>query len=197
MSTFPGDASVDFVKQAPADRLPTLVRTRSGYRVFDPALIAGTHYQIDDTGTLVWTRLPAGSTALAVLAVGAVSGLLLGDGWLLTLLWAAVGVLVGTGFAGLALTLVHTIDSPERRYRHRTCGAPFSQDVTDRGSRAWELCVQAERLAATRSWVAGRVDRERQLPELLWAGVLGSGWAAEEIGRMANPSTGPDLRAPA
>src|SRR5689334_1643757 len=44
MSTFPGDASVDFVKQAPTDRLPTLVRTRSGYRVFDPALIAGTHY---------------------------------------------------------------------------------------------------------------------------------------------------------
>jgi hypothetical protein len=197
MSTFRADPSVDFVKQAPADRLPTLIRTRSGYRVFDPALIAGSHYQIDDTGTLVWTRLPAGSTALAVLGLGAVSGLLLSDGWLLTLLWFAAGVVAGAGLAGLGLTLVHAIDSPERRHRNRTGGAPYSHDVTDRGSRAWELCVQAERLGATTSWVVGRVDRERRLPELLWAGVLGSGWAAGEIGRLVDPSTGPALHAPA
>lgn len=185
-SSFPGPA--------PADRLPTLIRTRAGYRVFDPALVRGTHYQIDDSGTLVWTRLPAGSVALAVLVAGAATAVLLGDGWLLGALWFVVGVVSAAGLAGLGLSLVHLIDSPERRYRLRTGGAPFATDVTDRGSRPWQLCEQAERLAATRSWVAGRVDRERRLPDLLWAGVQGSGEAASEICRLVDPSTGPSLQ---
>ncbi|SDF64075.1 hypothetical protein [Pseudonocardia oroxyli] len=189
MSTSP-----DFRRQTPVDRLPTLIRTRHGYRVFDPALIAGTRYVIDDDGTLVWTRLPAGTTALAVLAAGAATALLLADGWLLGLLWFLAGVVAATGLAGLGLTLVHAVSGPERGYRRRTGGAPHFTDVTDRGSRPWALCEQAERLAATRSWVTGRVDRQRRLPELLWAGVQGSGDAAAEIGRLADPPSRPELR---
>jgi hypothetical protein len=173
---------------SPEHRLPTLVRTRAGYRVFDPELVAGTRYQIDDSGTLVWTRLPAGSVALSVLAAGAATALLLGGGWLLSLLWFAAGVVVAAGLAGLGLSLVHVVNSPERRYRNRTGGAPYATDVTDRGSRPWQLCEQAERLAASRSWMAGRVDRERRLPALLWAGVQGSGEAAVELGRLTDPS---------
>lgn len=186
--------SPEFRSQAPADRLPTLVRTRAGYRVFDPALVEGTRYQIDDSGTLVWTRLPAGSVALAVLGAGAVTAVLLGDGWVWGALWFLIGLVSAAGLAGLGLSLVHVVNSPERRYRTRSGGAPFSTLVTDRGSRPWELCEQAERLAATRSWVAGRVDRERRLPGLLWAGVQGSDEAAAAIGRLVNPSTGPSLQ---
>jgi len=177
-------SSPDFRRQVPADRLPTLVRTSHGYRVFDPALVAGTRYQIDDSGTLVWTGLPAGTVSLLVLAAGGLTAYLLGDGWLLGVLWFLAGVVVGAGVAGLALTVLHAATSPERRYRARTGGAPYSADVTDRGSRSWLLCEQAERLAASRSWVAGRVDRDRRLAELLWAGVQGSGEAAERIGGL-------------
>ncbi|GAA4547102.1 hypothetical protein [Pseudonocardia xishanensis] len=183
----------EFPRQAPADRLPTLVRTRSGYRVFDPALVRGTRYQIDDSGTLVWTRLPAGSVALSVLAAGVLGAVLLGDGWLSGALWFVVGVVLAAGLAGVALSLVHAVNSPERRYRVRTGGAPYSADVTDTGSRPWDLCERAERIAATPSWVAGRIDRERRLPDLLWAGVQGSGEAAAAIAELANPSTGPSL----
>jgi hypothetical protein len=182
--------SPDFRRSQPSDRLPTLIRTRAGYRVFDPALVAGTRYVIDDSGTLVWTRLPAGSTALAVLAGGVGTALLLADGWVLGLLWFLAGVVGAAGLAGLGLTLVHAVSGPERRYRLRTGGAPYAADVTDRGSRPWELCEQAERLAATRSWVAGGVDRERRLPDLLWVGVQGSAEAADEIARLAlHPQT--------
>lgn len=188
MSTSP-----DFRRQQPVDRLPTLIRTRHGYRVFDPALVAGTRYVIDDSGTLVWTRLPAGTTALAVLAGGAVAAVLLADGWVLGVLWFLAGIVAAAGLAGVCLTLVHAASSPERRYRARTGGAPYSTEVTDRGSRPWELCEQAERLAATRSWVAGRIDRQRRLPDLLWAGVQGSGGAAAEIDRLVDPPSRPDL----
>jgi hypothetical protein len=186
--------SPEFHRQQPVDRLPTLIRTRHGYRVFDPALVAGTRYVIDDSGTLVWTRLPAGTTALAVLAAGVATAVLLADGWVLALLWFLAGVVAAAGLAGVGLTLVHAATSPERRYRLRTGGAPYATDVTDRGSRPWELCEQAERLAATRSWVAGRVDRQRRLPDLLWAGVQGSGEATEEISRLVNPPSRPQLQ---
>lgn len=187
----------EFVKGAPADRLPTLVRTTQGYRVFDPALVAGSHYQIDEHGTLVYTRLPAGSVALTVLVLAAVAALSLGDDWLSIAGWMVAGLVVGTALAGVALSLVHAVSSPERRYRRLHGDVPYARDVVERGSQAWRLCEQAERLAATRSWIAGAVDSSRSLPTLLWAGVAGEDAAAEAVDRLVNPTTGPPLPAPA
>ncbi|MCW0216274.1 MAG: hypothetical protein OJJ54_23230 [Pseudonocardia sp.] len=187
----------EFVKHAPADRLPTLIRTPQGYRVFDPALVAGSHYQIDERGTLVYTRLPAGSVALTVVVLAAVAGVALGDDWLTIAGWLAAGLVVGTALAGAVLSVIHSVSSPERRYRRLYGDVPFTRDVTDRGTRAWQLCEQAERLAATRSWITGAVDSARSLPALVWAGAAGEEWATEAVDRLVNPTTGPNLHAPA
>ena len=69
----------DFVAGAPADRLPTLVRTRAGYRVYDPALIAGTDYVVDDAGDLVYTKLPAGAMTGTAVVAAAVVALTVGE----------------------------------------------------------------------------------------------------------------------
>jgi hypothetical protein len=197
VSTIEYEAMNEFVKGAPADRLPTLVRTTQGYRVFDPALVAGSHYQIDEHGTLVYTRLPEGSVALTVLVLAAVAALSLGDDWLSIGGWMIAGLVVATALAGVALSLVHAVSSPERRYRRLYGDASFARDVVERGTQAWRLCEQAERLAATRSWITGAVDSSRSLPTLLWAGVAGEDAAAEAVDRLVNPTTGPPLPAPA
>ncbi|RZT84570.1 hypothetical protein EV383_1417 [Pseudonocardia sediminis] len=186
----------DFVIGAPADRLPTLVRTPSGYRVHDPQLIAGTHYAIDEQGDLVYTRLPAGSIVATVVLGSAVAGLWIGgDSWA----WFALTFLLAlpTGFALAAglLGLIHVSTNPVRRYRAVHGHGRYAIDVTDRESGAWALCRRAERLAATPSWVSGRVDPTRTLGSLLWTAVADEqSWAAESLNQLVEPATGPDLQ---
>lgn len=185
----------DFTTGAPTERLPTLVRTARGYRVHDPALIADTSYVIDDAGDLVYTRLPAGSMSIAVFLGAAVTALTVGHvswGWVFAVFFLAVPAACAVAIA--VLSVIHTVTDPVRVYRGRFGHARFAVDVTDRSSAAWQLCVRAERLAASRSWQSGRVDPARTLGGLLWAAV-GSGeeWALEAISALAEPATGPDL----
>lgn len=187
----------DFVSDAPADRLPTLVRAPSGYRVHDPDLVAGTHYAIDEQGDLVYTRLPAGSTVASVVVGSAVAGLWVGgDSWAWSALTFLLALPTGFALAAALLALIHTSTNPVRRYRVRHGHARYAIEVTDRGSTAWALCRRAERLAATPSWVSGRIDPGRTLGPLLWAAVADEqAWATDSLNRLADPVTGPDLQA--
>ena len=185
----------DFTTGAPADRLPTLVRTRAGYRVHDPDLIAGTHYVIDDKGDLVYTGLPAGSVVATVVLGSAAAAMWLGGdsiAWVgLTFL---ISVAVGFGLAAALIAVINAVTNPVRAYRARHGHGRYAVDVTDTAGEAWQLCRRAERLAASRSWVSGRVDPARTLAPLLWTAVSGrEEWAAESLNRMTEPATGPDL----
>ncbi|MBW0103150.1 hypothetical protein [Pseudonocardia sp. KRD291] len=186
----------DFVTGSPADRLPTLVRTPSGYRVHDPALVVGTHYAIDEQGDLIYTRLPAGSIVATVFVGSAVVALWAGDdSWAWSALTFLLAVPTGFALAAALLGLIHVTTNPVRRYRERNGHARYAVDVTDRESTAWALCRRAERLAATPSWVSGRIDPTRTLGSLLWSAVgEGQEWAAESLNRLVEPATGPDLQ---
>ncbi|MBP2370319.1 hypothetical protein [Pseudonocardia parietis] len=176
-------------------RLPTLVHTTRGYRVHDPALIADTSYVIDDAGDLVYTRLPAGAmTATAVLGA-AVTAITVGNGsWGWVLVVFLLAVIVACAVAIAVLSVIHAVTDPVRAYRGRFGHTRFAVDVTDPSSATWQLCARAERLAASRSWQAGRVDPGRTLGGLLWAAVgTGEEWAAEAVLALAEPATGPDL----
>lgn len=188
----------DFTTGAPADRLPTLVRTPAGYRVHDPELVANTHYAIDDHGDLVYTRLPAGSIVATVVFGSAVVGIWAGDdSWAWTGLTFLLALPTGFALAAALLALIHATTNPARRYRARHGHGRFAVDVTDRESPAWILCRRAEHVAATPSWVSGRVDPTRTLGSLLWAAVgERQEWAADSLNRLSEPATGPDLRPP-
>ncbi|MDN5920332.1 MAG: hypothetical protein L0I76_35415 [Pseudonocardia sp.] len=186
----------DFVTGAPADRLPILVRTPSGYRVHDPALVAGTHYVIDERGDLVYTGLPAGSIVASVVLGSAAVGIWVGDNsWAWSALTFLLALPTGFALAAALLGLIHTTTSPGRRYRALYGHGRFAIDVTDRTSTAWTLCRRAERLAATPSWVSGRIDPARTLGGLLWSAVAEEqAWAADSLNRLVEPATGPDLQ---
>ena len=182
---------------ASTDRLPTLVRTRAGYRVHDPALIGGTRYVIDDAGDLVYTRLPAGAmTGTAVVAAAVVAVTVGHDSWSWSVLVFLVALTTAFGAAIAVLSAIHAVTDPVRTYRQRFGHTRFAVDVTDRSSAAWQLCARAERLAASRSWQAGRIDPTRTLGGLLWTAVgCGEDWAAQALHDLAEPATGPDLTA--
>ncbi|MBN9735320.1 MULTISPECIES: hypothetical protein [unclassified Pseudonocardia] len=185
----------DFTTGAPTDRLPTLVRTRRGYRVHDPALLQGTSYVIDDAGDLVYTKVPAGvMTASAFLAATVTAVTVGAHSWTLAMLVFVIGLPVAFAAAAALLSLVHAATDPVRRYRARFGNTRFALDVTDRSSADWQLCARAERLAASRSWQAGRIDPTRTLGGLLWTAVGGGEtWAAGALTTLAEPATGPDL----
>lgn len=187
----------DFVSDTPADRLPTLVRTPSGYRVHDPELVAGTHYVIDEQGDLVYARLPAGSVVATVVVGSAVTGLWVGgDSWAWSTLTFLLALPTGFALAAALLALIHASTNPVRRYRLRQGHTRYAIDVTDRGSTAWALCRRAERVAATPSWVSGRIDPGRTLGSLLWSAVADEQpCATDSLNRLAEPVTGPDLQA--
>lgn len=186
----------DITTGTPGNRLPTLIRTAGGYRVYDPALVAGTHYAIDDHGDLVYTRLPAGAATGTVVMGSVIIALWVGDdSWV----WTGVAFL-GALVAGLALAmgllaLVHATTNPARAYRKRTGRAAFAVEVDDRSSDDGQLCRRAERLAASPSWTSKRVDPHRRLETLLWRAVgEGDAEAVEELTAMTEPATGPDLQ---
>ncbi len=187
----------DFVTGAPADRLPTLVRTLSGYRVHDPELLSGTHYVIDEQGDLVYTGLPAGSIVATVVVGSAVTGVWVGgDSWAWSALTFLLALPSGFALAAALLAVIHAGTNPVRRYRARHGHGRYAVDVTDRGSVAWALCRRAERLAASPSWVSGRVDPSRTLGSLLWAAVAQEQqWAEDALNRLVEPVTGPGLQA--
>ena len=180
---------------APTDRLPTLVRTRHGYRVHDPALVAGTSYVIDDAGDLVWTRVPAGAMTAGAVITSLLVAVTTGDNsWSWSMLTFLVALPVSFAAAIAVLSVVHAVTDPVRAYRARFGHSRFAVDVTDRGSARWQLCVRAERLAASRSWQAGRIDPTRTLGGLLWTAVGGGEeWAAQALHSLTEPATGPDL----
>lgn len=186
----------DFVTGSPADRLPTLVRTPSGYRVHDPELVAGTHYVIDEQGDLVYTRLPAGSIVATVVVGSAVIAIWTGDdSWAWSALTFLLALPTGFALAAALLGLIHVTTNPVRHYRAAHGHGRYAIDVTDPGSTAWALCRRAERLAATPSWVSGRIDPTRTLGSLLWTAVgERQEWAAESLNRLVEPATGPDLQ---
>jgi hypothetical protein len=181
----------DFTTGAPGDRLPNLIRTTGGYRVYDPALVAGTHYAIDDHGDLVYTRLPAGAATGTVVIGSVIVALVVGDdSWL----WTGVAFLAAlpTGFAlAMALlALVHVTTNPARAYRRRTGRGAFAVEVDDRGSTDGQLCLRAERFATSPSWTSGRVDPERRLETLLWRAVgEGDPGAVDELTAMTEPAS--------
>lgn len=187
----------DFSTGAPTHRLPTLIRTRRGYRIHDPALVNGTSYVIDDAGDLVYTRLPAGAmTASAILGSAVVAVVAGHNSWA----WSGIAFLVCLPVAFVAailvLSVIHAVTDPVRAYRARFGHDRFAFDVHDRDSPSWRLCVRAERLAASPSWQAGRIDPTRTLGGLLWTAVAGGeSWAAEALGGLTEPATGPDLTA--
>ncbi|MEJ8281246.1 hypothetical protein [Pseudonocardia spirodelae] len=185
----------DFVTGAPADRLPTLVRTRTGYRVFDPALVAGTPYVVDDAGDLVYTRLPAGAMTASAVVVSAVVAITVGDNsWTWSALTFLVCLPVSVAVAILVLSVIHAVTDPVRAYRARFGHTRFARDVSESHPASFQLCARAERLAATPSWQAGRIDPTRTLGGLLWTAVAGGeAWAAEALTSLAEPATGPDL----
>ena len=187
----------DFATGAPTDRLPTLVRTADGYRVHDPALVAGTRYVIDDAGDLVYTRVPAGAMTSTAFLGAVVTAVTVGHdswGWSVLVFLVALPVAFATAIA--LLSVVHAATDPVRGYRRRFGHSRFAVDVTDRSSPAWRLCARAERLAATSSWQTGRIDPTRTLGGLLWTAVGGDeAWAAEALHALAEPATGPDLTA--
>ncbi|MEQ3554065.1 hypothetical protein WIS52_26650 [Pseudonocardia nematodicida] len=185
----------DFVTGAPTERLPTLIRTRRGYRVHDPALLADTSYVIDDKGDLVYTKLPAGAmTATAILGSVAVA-LTVGDnswGWSIAVLVLTLPVALAAVLG--VLSAIHAVTDPVRAYRRRFGHDRFARDVTDRTSADWALCARAERIAASPSWQAGRIDPTRTLGGLLWTAVAGAEtWAADALRAIDQPRTGPDL----
>ncbi|MBN9108246.1 MAG: hypothetical protein J0I34_05635 [Pseudonocardia sp.] len=153
--------------------LQTLVRTRRGFVVFDPRIVEGSHYSIDDHGTLVHDRVPAGATLGLVVAAGAAGAVFLGDSWW-KLASLAVGLLVGAVLAAVLLGIVHLVDSPERRYRRLTGSRRFSRTVTDSTDPStWQLCVLGDRVAESRAWRTGLIDPDRLLGPLLWSAVSG------------------------
>lgn len=187
----------DFSTGAPTHRLPTLVRTRLGYRIHDPALLNDTAYVIDDEGDLVYTRLPAGTmTASAVLGSALVALIGGENSWAWSGTMFLVCLPVAFALAILVLAVIHAATDPVRAYRARFGHSRYTFDVHDRDSPSWQLCVRAERLAASPSWQAGRVDPTRTLGGLLWTAVAGGEqWAADALQNLAEPATGPDLTA--
>ncbi len=186
----------DITTGTPGDRLPNLIRTAGGYRVYDPALVAGTHYAIDDHGDLVYTRLPAGA-ATGTVVIGLGDHRALGRRRQLGLDRRRVPRRVGAGLAlAMALlALVHATTNPARAYRKRTGRAAFAVEVDDRSSDDGQMCRRAERLAASPSWTSKRVDPHRRLETLLWRAVgEGDAEAVEELTAMTEPATGPDLQ---
>ncbi|NWJ70784.1 hypothetical protein HX744_09660 [Pseudonocardia sp. ICBG1122] len=185
----------DFVTGAPDDRLPTLVRTRTGYRVYDPALIAGTDYVVDDAGDLVYTKLPAGAMTGTAVVAAAVVALTVGENsWSWSALAFLVCLPVALGLAIGVLSVIHAVTDPVRAYRARTGHTRFARDIAATDPASWQLCARAERLAATPSWQAGRIDPTRTLGVLLWTAVAGGeAWAADALTQLAEPATGPDL----
>lgn len=186
----------DFTTGAPGDRLPNLIRTTGGYRVYDPALVAGTHYAIDDQGDLVYTRLPAGAATGTVVVGSVIVALVIGDdSWLWTGVAFLAAVSIGFALAMTLLALVHVTTNPARAYRRRTGRAAFAVEVADPGSADGQLCRRAERLAASPSWTSRRVDPDRRLETLLWRAVgEGDQDAALDLTAMTEPATGPDLQ---
>lgn len=187
----------DFTTGAPTHRLPTLVRTRRGYRIYDPALVNGTAYVIDDAGDLVYTKLPAGVMTASAVIGSAVVALVAGeDRWGWSLVLFLVCVPIAFTVAILVLSAIHAATDPVRAYRARFGHTRFTFDVHDRESPSWQLCARAERLAASPSWQAGRIDPTRTLGGLLWTAVAGGeAWAADALTGLAEPATGPDLTA--
>lgn len=186
----------DITTGAPGDRLPNLITTAGGYRVYDPALVAGTHYAVDDHGDLVYTRLPAGA-ATGTVAIGSVTvALVVGDdSWLWTGVTFLVALPTGFALAMALLALVHLATNPARAYRRRTGRAAYAVEVADPSSPDGQLCRRAERLAASPSWTSKRVDPQRRLETLLWRAVgEGDPDAAEELTSLTEPATGPDLQ---
>ncbi|NMI01974.1 hypothetical protein [Pseudonocardia acidicola] len=152
--------------------LTTMVHTGRGYTVFDPEIVAGTHYSIDDRGTLVYSRFPAGATTALVLVCAAVTAAVLGGGsWLWVAVWFVAGIPIGVVLAGFLLSLIHLVNSPERRYQARTGSAVFSLDV-ERDSAAGRLCELAGAIAASRAWRSATIDPDRLLGPVLWSAVL-------------------------
>lgn len=186
----------DITTGTPGDRLPTLIRTAGGYRVYDPALVAGTHYAIDDHGDLVYTRLPAGAATSSVVVGSVIVALWVGDdSWLWTGAAFLVALPVGFALAMALLALVHAATNPARAYRRRTGRSAFAVEVADRGSDDGLLCRRAERLAASPSWTSKRIDPQRRLGTLLWRAVgEGDPDAVEELTAMTEPATGGDLQ---
>ena len=179
--------------------LQTLVRTRRGFVVFDPRIVEDTHYSIDDHGTLVHDRVPAGATLGLVVASGAAGAVFLGDGWW-RLASLTVGLLVGAVLAALLLGVVHLVDSPERRYRKLTGSRRFSRSVTDTTDPStWQLCVLGSRVAESRAWRTGLIDPDRLLGPLLWSAVSGddSGKAVRDtLTELADVATELDATGP-
>ena len=186
----------DFTTGASSDRLPTLIRTTGGYRVYDPALVAGTHYAIDDRGDLVYTRLPAGAGIGTIVIGSVIAALWVGDdSWLWTGVAFLAALSIGAALAMALLALVHLTTNPARAYRQRTGRGAFAVEVAGRCSEDGHLCRRAERLAASPSWTSGRVDPGRRLETLLWRAVgEGDADAVAELTAMTEPATGPDLQ---
>ncbi|MGD9985955.1 hypothetical protein [Pseudonocardia sp.] len=180
--------------------LQSLVRTRRGFVVFDPRIVEGTHYSIDDHGALVHDRVPAGATLGLVVAAGAAGALFLGEGWW-RLAWLATGLLVGAVLAALLLGIVHLVDSPERRYRRLTGSRRFSRTVTDTTDPStWQLCVLGSRVADSRAWRTGLIDPDRLLGPLLWSAVSDGGSAGtvrDTLTELADVATELDATGPA
>ncbi|WP_141287041.1 hypothetical protein, partial [Pseudonocardia saturnea] len=133
------------------DRLPTLVRTRDGYRVHDPALVADTSYVIDDAGDLVFTRVPAGAMTGGAVITSLVVAVTTGDdSWTWSMLTFLIALPVSFAAAIAVLSVIHAVTDPVRAYRARFGHTRFAVDVTERGSAEWRLCAMAERLAASR-----------------------------------------------
>ncbi len=187
----------DFTAGASGDRLPNLIRTTGGYRVYDPALVAGTHYAIDDHGDLVYTRLPAGAATGTVVVGSVIIALWIGDdSWLWTGVAFLAALPIGFALAMALLALVHLATNPARAYRRRTGRGAFAVEVADPSSELGMLCRRAERLRATPSWASRRVDPQRRMETLLWRAVgEGDQDAVEELVALTEPApecSGPD-----
>ncbi|WP_156819639.1 hypothetical protein [Pseudonocardia sp. HH130630-07] len=163
----------------------------------DPALLQDTSYVIDDAGDLVYTRLPAGALTATAVLTSVVAAVTVGaQSWAWLVLVLAVALPVTFAGAVGVLSMIHAVTDPVRRYRARFGHGRFAVEVTDRESVEWRLCARAERVAASPSWQAGRIDPTRTLGGLLWTAVGAQEiWAIDALAVLDEPATGPDLTA--
>ncbi|MFC5061072.1 hypothetical protein [Actinomycetospora atypica] len=178
--------------------LPQLVATPTGYRVFDPDVVAARGDLDESRGRLVVQHGSAADVIalLGVVAAGVGASWALGGGIVGHVLWFVAGVVVA---AGGWIAVRH--DDPRRTYRETHCGAGPSVDVTD--PTVLEICGLAERLAGTRAWGGALVDPDRRLAAVVWGAARAETgtdqvWANLQelltIARRLDARTDPDAR---
>ncbi|QRP47838.1 hypothetical protein [Amycolatopsis sp. FDAARGOS 1241] len=151
--------------------LPSLIRTDSGYRIFNPRLLAD-GYALTPAGSLVhrhdgWF---AGLAVVVFVAPTVALPVLLADGgaWSIAL-WLVLGVLGGLALAGAEAALCPG-DALARHRKRTTEEAELA--VTREHKQASRLCALGERIAKSAAWRTGAFDGERRLERLVWGAVL-------------------------